>query len=109
MVSGAHWLRTLGPILWDFTQLWMRFSIKGREYTFKGIPSADLEIVDCQQMTKNIRKHGKGMILQLYSLTGQSVVLPPEAQLKALLNEYGDISAEPRGLPPQDPMITKYY
>ena len=25
VVLGAQWLRTLGPILWDFAELWMHF------------------------------------------------------------------------------------
>ena len=27
VVLGTQWLRTLGPILWDFAELWMQFSI----------------------------------------------------------------------------------
>lgn len=27
VVLGAHWLRTLGPILWDFSNLWMEFTL----------------------------------------------------------------------------------
>ena len=30
MVLGIAWLRTLGPILWDFDTLWMAFTRHGR-------------------------------------------------------------------------------
>ena len=30
VVLGAQWLRTLGPILWDFAKLWMQFSVMGK-------------------------------------------------------------------------------
>ena len=30
MVLGAQWLCTLGLILWDFAELWMQFSINGK-------------------------------------------------------------------------------
>ena len=33
VVLGAQWLRTLGPILWDFAELWMQFSINGTKHT----------------------------------------------------------------------------
>ena len=32
-VLGAQWLHTLGPILWDFAELWMHFSINGTKHT----------------------------------------------------------------------------
>ena len=25
VISGAQWLHTLGPILWDFAEIWMYF------------------------------------------------------------------------------------
>ena len=31
VVLGAQWLRTLGPILWDFAELWMQFSVNGKK------------------------------------------------------------------------------
>ena len=30
VVLGAQWLRTFGPILWDFAELWMQFSVNGK-------------------------------------------------------------------------------
>lgn len=36
VVLGTHWLRTLGPILWDFSNLWMKFKLQGLDYYWKG-------------------------------------------------------------------------
>lgn len=36
VVLGAHWLRTLGLVLWDFSHLRMKFNWKGRTYQLKG-------------------------------------------------------------------------
>ncbi|KAJ0080874.1 hypothetical protein Patl1_11296 [Pistacia atlantica] len=30
-ILGAHWLRTLGTILWDFHNLQMEFELQGRQ------------------------------------------------------------------------------
>lgn len=30
VVLGAQWLRTLGPILWDFSKLQMEFTVGGK-------------------------------------------------------------------------------
>ena len=35
VVLGAQWLHTLGPILWDFAELWMHFSINGTKHTLR--------------------------------------------------------------------------
>ena len=37
VVLGTLWLCTLGPILWDFAEIWMQFSINGKSYTLKGL------------------------------------------------------------------------
>jgi hypothetical protein len=36
MVLGAQWLRTLGPILWDFSKLSMVFTVKKQRYKVMG-------------------------------------------------------------------------
>lgn len=36
-VLGAQWLKTLGPILWDFASLLMSFKWQGRRVTLTGI------------------------------------------------------------------------
>ena len=30
VVLGTQWLHTLGPILWDFVELWMQFLVNGK-------------------------------------------------------------------------------
>jgi len=37
MVLGDQWLRILGPILWDFSKLRMKFIVDGCKYTLKGL------------------------------------------------------------------------
>ena len=31
VILGTQWLRTLGPILWDFAELWMHFLVNGKK------------------------------------------------------------------------------
>ncbi|KAJ0036051.1 hypothetical protein Pint_24659 [Pistacia integerrima] len=38
-VLGAHWLQTLGPILWDFNKMWMKFTLSGNHHQILGEPS----------------------------------------------------------------------
>ena len=44
MVLGVTWLRTLGPILWDFDDLCMAFNHHGRRVLWKGIGSTRTDI-----------------------------------------------------------------
>jgi hypothetical protein len=40
IVLGVDWLSTLGPILWDFIELTMKFTHKNREVALQGLVSA---------------------------------------------------------------------
>ena len=44
VILGTQWLRTLGPILWDFVELWMQFSVHGKKirlmYYNKGLSAS---------------------------------------------------------------------
>lgn len=44
MVLEVTWLRTLGPILWDFEDLCMAFNHHGRRVLWKGIGSTRTDI-----------------------------------------------------------------
>ena len=37
LILGTQWLRTLGPILWDFAKLWMKFLVYGEKTHIKGL------------------------------------------------------------------------
>ena len=52
VVLGAQWLRTLGPILWDFAELWMQFSPNGHKHTLKGLQPGSLSITSSHRMEK---------------------------------------------------------
>ena len=50
IVLGAQWLRTLGPIIWDFSKLFMQFKIDGNEVKLKGLAHPVDKIVDEQEI-----------------------------------------------------------
>jgi hypothetical protein len=82
IVLGTRWLASLGPILWDFSTLQMPFWHGGRLVRWQGIAgpaSPFLAVRDLDHL------------------------------LRALLDEFPDIFAEPAGMPPprsQDHRIT---
>lgn len=73
VVLGVQWLRTLGPILWDFESLSMAFCRNGQTVRLTGI-GAPTKICTAIGSTRDL--------------------------MDALLDSFQDLFAEPRGLPP---------
>jgi hypothetical protein len=83
MVLGVAWLRTLGPILWDFDDLCMAFWHHGRRVLWKGIGSTRTDIPPTE------------------SLHAARSTEP--ALLERLLDSYADVFAALAGLPSARP------
>ena len=71
MISGTQWLRTLGPILWDFDELWMHFLVNGKKHTFNGLQSRSLSIISSHCMETILKKNSHGVITQLHFIQMQ--------------------------------------
>jgi hypothetical protein len=73
IILGIQWLRTLGPILWDFDNLTMCFWHDGRRVLWTGVGSMALH---CNTLST------------------------PRDLMEALWDSFTDIFTEPSGLPP---------
>lgn len=97
VVLGTHWLRTLGPILWDFSNLWMKFKLQGLDYYWKGESIQSPSVLNPSKLRKTIR--GKGALLQLCSLQGVPSPTELDLGIESLLS-YEGVFEEPKGFPP---------
>ncbi|KAG6535526.1 hypothetical protein ZIOFF_000548 [Zingiber officinale] len=79
-VLGVNWLRTLGPILWDFSQMRKSFQHTGNTIYLQG-PGATLTA-------------------EVTSLATTTLPKVHEKQLRHILEKYAAIFEEPNGLPP---------
>ncbi|XP_077232412.1 uncharacterized protein LOC143869736 [Tasmannia lanceolata] len=101
-VLGAYWLRPLGPILWDFANLSMQFSLEGDSYCLNGPSSNEISVVDDSQLKKPLKKGSRGVLLQLCSIVSTPTDYS-NPRVEVLLQEFQDIFKEPCGLPPPRP------
>jgi hypothetical protein len=88
LVLGVSWLRTLGPILWDFDDLCMAFTHQGRRVLWKGIGSTRSDIPPTRRLHAARVHAARGTEQEL---------------LERLLATYDDVFAAPSGLPPARP------
>jgi hypothetical protein len=111
VVLSIQWLRTLGPILWDFIELKMEFQFNGVSCILKGLKQGPLMTWEEGDSFKLPKHEQKGLLLQLIgqpsrpplghtqpALTMQQPLIP--ATVTAILEAYEDVFQEPKGLPP---------
>jgi hypothetical protein len=65
MVLGVHWLRSLGPILWDFSKLTMEFSLFTKRVLWKGLAPTDSVWEDGHIFSRIPKAKQKGLVLQM--------------------------------------------
>jgi len=100
MVLGVNWLRTLGPILWDFSHMTMQYTLKGHATTLKGVTSSGLSFEDDAHFLKSSPSDTKGILLKLLSGTTRPVLPSLSAAVHTLLQSFGQVFATPTGQPP---------
>lgn len=99
VVLGAYWLQTLGPILWDFSNMWMKFTMNAKECQLTGNMRKGLEAIQPSKLGKTMK--GRGALLQLCSIHMTRSPTKPDPQID-LLQEYNDIFKETKEhLPPR--------
>ncbi|XP_019240554.1 PREDICTED: uncharacterized protein LOC109220546 [Nicotiana attenuata] len=111
LVLGALWMKTLGPITMDYSELTMAFNYQGKHHLLKGV-SEDCKVsspkslnrlkgADVQFFMLQVRESDPGSITTIQC---QALYVPTAdrtALIDQLLHQYHMIFAEPTSLPPQ--------
>lgn len=102
MVLGVQWLSTLGSVLWNFEELKMEFTYKGKRHIFRGTQKTDLEWLGEKNMQKTLCNSTQLFALRIQSNVANSTQQQIEVskpQLAQLSAEFIDIFDEPKAYP----------
>jgi hypothetical protein len=72
VVLGIQWLQSLGIVDFNFQELFMKFSLEGKEIELRGITRKPGKVISSNVMKKLLKKGHKGIIAQLCSLDVQT-------------------------------------
>ncbi|KAH9605981.1 hypothetical protein KSS87_012166 [Heliosperma pusillum] len=56
MVLGVQWLSSLGPVVWDFDQLKMKFMYQGKRVVLRGITNGSLKWISGRKLAAELGK-----------------------------------------------------
>ncbi|KAJ4976464.1 hypothetical protein NE237_001570 [Protea cynaroides] len=76
-VLGAQWLQTLGPILWNFKNMEMKFRRGMKTFTLQGIKTLEAQLVRGKTLYRALKQNqGRGTLLKISLLLNQEVIHP---------------------------------
>nr|KYP32928.1 hypothetical protein KK1_046280 [Cajanus cajan] len=75
LILGIPWLKSLGPILWDFTKLQMEFLIKGRKVLLRGAKPSKVKLINNKSLSQAIQ-HGAQMCFLYMEPPNQHLEMP---------------------------------
>ncbi|KAF9671218.1 hypothetical protein SADUNF_Sadunf12G0024600 [Salix dunnii] len=94
-VLGAHWLRTLGLILWDFSKLTMEFRFQGKIYRLAGIPTRELFVLSCHKLEKLFRVRPPSLVLDVSQIYAIDNVYQVPPSIQAVIDGFSDLFCLP--------------
>jgi hypothetical protein len=101
VVLGVQWLQSLGTMALNFLNIFMSFSLEGKEIELRGIQGKPSKVINSNNMTKLLKKGHYSVILQLCSLDVQTSISSALVDLQKVINNHSKIFIEiPKGLPP---------
>jgi hypothetical protein len=101
VVLGIQWLQSLGTVAFNFQELFMKFSLEGKEIEIRGITGKPSKVIISNGMKKLLKKGHQGVIAQLCSLDVQTSKPSIPQDLQRIIDKHSKVFEDiPKGLPP---------
>lgn len=100
VVMGVYWLSTLGPILWDFLKLTMSFDYNGQPILIHGLKPTEWSLMEEQNFHVHSEVERQGVVVYVVHTATENKDVTMALSIWGILQEYGDIFAKHKGLPP---------
>jgi hypothetical protein len=101
VVLGIQWLQSFGTVAFNFQELFMKFSLEGKEIELRGITGKPGKVISSNGMTKLLKKGYQGVIAQLCSLDVQTYKPSIPQDLQRIIDKHSKVFEDiPKGLPP---------
>jgi hypothetical protein len=101
VVLGIQWLQSLGTVDFNFQELFMKFSLEGKEIELTDIIGKPSKVTSFNDMTKLLKNGHQGVIAQLCSLYVQQSNPSIPQDLQRIIDKHSNVFEYiPKGLPP---------
>jgi hypothetical protein len=101
VVLGIQWLQSLGTMAFNFQELFMKFSLEGKEIELRGITGKLGKVISSNGMTKLLKKGHQCVIAQMCSLYVQTSKPSIPQDLQGIIDKNSIVFEDiPKGLSP---------
>ncbi|XP_074328019.1 uncharacterized protein LOC141665930 [Apium graveolens] len=101
VILGVNWMQLVSPIVFDFQQ--GRINVNWKKKRIQLVQAATLSSLTVVSKKKNkkwINKEDNYFLIQVMAVSEKPPQEDIPQEIKSLLDEYMDVFAEPKGLPP---------
>jgi hypothetical protein len=101
VILGVQWLQSLGTMAFIFQEMFMKFSLEGKEIELRGITGKPIKVIISKDMTKILKKGHQRVIVQLCSLYVQTSKPSIPLDLQGIIDKHSKVFEDiPKGLSP---------
>jgi hypothetical protein len=101
VVLGIQWLQSLGTMDFNFQELFMKFSLEGKEIELRGIKKKPSKVISSNSMKTLLKNEHQGVIAQLFSLDVQTSKPSIPQDLQRIIDKHSKVFEDiPKGIPP---------
>ncbi|GAU45274.1 hypothetical protein TSUD_99960 [Trifolium subterraneum] len=106
VVLGVPWLRSIGPVLMDYTSLSLSYTQNNKTITLAGKPPSKPNNISAQQLKRCFQTNSASELFHIQAIsikpnpTSLTPITHPNSQIQTLLLRFPSLFNEPSQLPP---------